>query len=60
MLVQDYAQIERPNFYVGPWNIKNGPQYLQQKELKCAVQHNSYVGQLTIRGSCGYTFVSLK
>jgi len=47
MLGQDYAQIERHNFYVGPWITSNGPQYLHQKVLICAVQHDSYVGQLT-------------
>jgi len=47
MLVQDNAHIERPHFYVGPWNISKGPQYLQQKVLKCAVQHSSCLGQLT-------------
>jgi len=47
MLVQDNAQIQRPHFYVGPWNIPKGPQYLQQKVPKCAVQHCSCVDQPT-------------
>ena len=50
MLVQDYAQRKRTNFYVGPWNISNWPQYLQQKLLQCAVQHSRCVGQLTKTG----------